>query len=194
MPLMTMEKYGEVNRKLTQQVEELKNEKMSLLREIGQLDSRTHRWLVKTMKEKDTDLRTTQELLRKETETRAQLETENNLLRNSHSRMRELYEASTMKPTEEVRTMPQTVEPNPPIMERITEKKETITEKFVSQQPLQSSATPLKTPSDLVLCPKTTDMVSIDDACKKCLEYVTCPQYGEYFMLKRAIRNDSVNS
>jgi hypothetical protein len=144
------------------------------VKEIQDLDENTKEGLLKAIKEKDMNLKITQDLLREKTETCARLETENNLLR---------------RPAEEVRTMPQKLEPNPPIMERITEKKETITEKFISQQPVQSSATPLKTPSDLVLCPKLSppDYVSVDDACKKCDGIAECPQYGEYVYL-RAIK------
>jgi DNA repair exonuclease SbcCD ATPase subunit len=66
------------------------------------------------------------------------------------------------------------------IVKRVTEEKKT-TEEFVTS-PQQKKRPDL-------LCPKTMEYESVDDACKTCAECVTCPQYGEYFMLKRAIKN-----
>jgi uncharacterized protein YoxC len=85
------------------------------------------------------------------------------------------------KPIQGIREQSQKLEESRRITERVVEEKKT-TEKFLpTQQP--------KMPSELVLCPKTTDYVSVDDACKKCDSCVTCSQYAEYFMLKRAIKN-----
>jgi hypothetical protein len=70
-------------------------------------------------------------------------------------------------------------EPNPQLIKRTVEEKKT-TEEFSPPQP--------KVISNPILCPKLSDVVSIDDTCKKCESCMTCPEYGQYIMLKRAIK------
>ena len=74
---------------------------------------------------------------------------------------------------------PLEVEPNPPLI-RVVEEKKTTEEFAVSPQQ--------KKVADL-LCPKISDYVAVEDACKKCDAITDCPQYGEFTMLKKAIRN-----
>lgn len=72
------------------------------------------------------------------------------------------------------------------VVERITEKeneKTKITEKFGQPQQAQQ---PKTQSSQLVLCPKTLDMRSVD-VCNKCDRVEHCPQHGEYIVVERAL-------
>lgn len=137
------------------------------------------------------DLETSNRELFKVRRTRDRITENVGLIVKDNNRLRQendLLKNPAMKPTEETQTIPQNIEQKPQIVERVTEKKEIITEKFVPQQPSQCP-TPMKMPSELVLCPIKLDHVSVDDVCKKCETFAVCPQYGEYVMLKKAIRN-----
>jgi len=86
---------------------------------------------------------------------------------------------SILTPMEE-NGVTQKVESNPQIIKRVVEEKKT-TEEFMPSQEQKKLAD--------ILCPKTKDFVSVDDACKKCDAIINCGQYREFMILKRAIRN-----
>jgi len=67
------------------------------------------------------------------------------------------------------------------IIKRIVEENKKTTEEFIPSQQHKKLAD--------VICHKIADFVSVGDACKKCDEVITCPQYSEFVMLKKAIRS-----
>jgi hypothetical protein len=74
------------------------------------------------------------------------------------------------------------------IVERITEKekeKEKITEKF--QQPQESQEPKLASEDFQLECPKTRKEVSFKNVCHVCLDFLTCPSYGEAMALNKAL-------
>ena len=155
------------------QIEKLKIEAL-------QLDKTTERGLRNIIKERDKtieemgkDWELTQETLRETTEERDRLRIAKNPIEfdeKLHSDPMSHTQKEIQKPS--VQTY---------IVEEVTEK-EKVTKKFAPQQPQES-----KTPSQLNLCPKTKEMVSFEDVCKKtCMTFMECPNYNETVMLNRA--------
>lgn len=190
LPLITMEKLGETNSKLRQSNQELKNENLILLKESQDLDSNTKDGLLRTIKEKDRDMRIIQQSYReaqevsiKQSKTIAELQTE-------LSTLREATDLLLRKTTEEEpQAMPQKVEPNPPILKRVIEEKKTTTEEF-APSPQQKSTLPTQQKTllpEIIQCPDIEETVNIEEICKKiCQKRDTCIPY-EQIIVKKAI-------
>jgi hypothetical protein len=166
LPLMAMEKLKEHHSKYLQDIRALKNEKKTLMAEVQKLRSTTEAGLLKKIEELDDNFRRVQDVLRYKTQECEELEAE----------------VKKRKPIEEMPAPPlQKVEQSPQIVKRTVEEKKTIEEYLPSPQ--------VKIPSQLFLCRKTKEMVSVDDVCKKtCPTFTECPDYQE-IIVKKAIRN-----
>lgn len=176
IPLMTMEKYIETNKRLDQEQEQKANE-------VRKLDAHTKGALLriiqhneKTINAKDTELTTTRQLLHEKSEAYTRLEKDVGMLRDGIDLL--LRETTEEKP----QAIPQKIEPNPPILKRTT----TIKEEFATPQQKLTQPTQQKTIlPESIECPEIREIVNIEDTCKKlCQSRDTCKPYEEIIVQK----------
>ena len=155
-----------------QAVQDLGNKKRTLTAEVQELEPNTRAGLLDKIEWLEKRLKIMGKLLREKDAKITELNDGMIAVQNDGLK-------SSIEPYDKIHS-----EQNTNIAERITEKKK-ITEKFREPQQTQQ---PKTQPSQLVLCPETTEYVSFEDVCKKtCQTFMECPNYKQTVMLNKAL-------